>query len=48
MHGAHHLDEVSDKPLVIFANHLSYSDANVVEVILRNLAREARAVWPIA
>ena len=36
VHGAHHLDQVKDTPLVIFANHLSYSDANVVEVVLRN------------
>jgi 1-acyl-sn-glycerol-3-phosphate acyltransferase len=36
VYGADHLAEVSGKPLVIFANHLSYSDANVVEVILRN------------
>ena len=34
--GTHHLDEVRGAPLVIFANHLSYSDANVVEVILRS------------
>ncbi|MEO5740764.1 MAG: lysophospholipid acyltransferase family protein [Vicinamibacterales bacterium] len=34
--GIHHLDEVRNAPLVIFANHLSYSDANVVEVILRS------------
>jgi 1-acyl-sn-glycerol-3-phosphate acyltransferase len=34
--GTQHLDSVRDKPLVIFANHLSYSDANVVEVVLRN------------
>jgi 1-acyl-sn-glycerol-3-phosphate acyltransferase len=34
--GTHHLDAATDKPLVIFANHLSYSDANVVEVVLRN------------
>jgi 1-acyl-sn-glycerol-3-phosphate acyltransferase len=34
--GAHHLDGVRGRPLVIFANHLSYSDANVVEVLLRN------------
>ena len=34
--GSQHLDAVRDKPVVIFANHLSYSDANVVEVILRN------------
>ena len=36
VHGTHYLDAVRGKPLVIFANHLSYSDANVVEVILRN------------
>jgi 1-acyl-sn-glycerol-3-phosphate acyltransferase len=36
VHAAHHLADVTGKPLVIFANHLSYSDANVVEVILRN------------
>ncbi len=41
--GAHHLAEVAGKPLVIFANHLSYSDANVVEVILRNLGCEGGA-----
>src|SRR5688572_30166598 len=35
--GTHHLDEVKNTPLVIFANHLSYSDANVVEVLLRNV-----------
>jgi 1-acyl-sn-glycerol-3-phosphate acyltransferase len=35
--GAHQLDAVSGTPLVIFANHLSYSDANVVEVLLRTV-----------
>ena len=34
--GAHNLDSMKDTPLVIVANHLSYSDANVVEVVLRN------------
>lgn len=34
--GAEHLDALHSKPLVIFANHLSYSDANIVEVLLRN------------
>ena len=33
--GVHHLDAVRGRPLVIFANHLSYSDANVIEVLLR-------------
>jgi len=41
--GAHHLDAVADKPLVIFANHLSYSDANVVEVVLRNAGADSLA-----
>ena len=39
--GAHHLDAVKDKRLVIFGNHLSYSDANVVEIVLRS----AGASW---
>ena len=34
--GIHHLEAVHGHPLVIFANHLSYSDANVVDVLLRN------------
>jgi 1-acyl-sn-glycerol-3-phosphate acyltransferase len=34
---APHLDTVRGRPLVIFANHLSYSDANVIEVLLRNV-----------
>ena len=34
--GAQHLQLVQGRPLVIFANHLSYSDANVVDVLLRN------------
>jgi 1-acyl-sn-glycerol-3-phosphate acyltransferase len=33
--GADHLEAMTDTRLVIFANHLSYSDANVVEVVLR-------------
>ena len=34
--GAEHLDAVENKRVVIFANHLSYSDANVVEIVLRS------------
>jgi 1-acyl-sn-glycerol-3-phosphate acyltransferase len=41
--GAEHLEAVTDKPLVIFANHLSYSDANVVEVLLQTIGAEALA-----
>ena len=33
--GLEHLEAVRGKPLVIFANHLSYSDANAVEVLLQ-------------
>ena len=33
--GADNLEAMTDTRLVIFANHLSYSDANVVEVVLR-------------
>src|SRR5262245_56296475 len=32
--GAIHLDRVRDRPLIIVANHLSYSDANVIEFLL--------------
>jgi len=32
--GAGHLSAVAGKPLVIVANHLSYSDANAIEVLL--------------
>jgi len=32
--GAEHLQALAGKPLVILANHLSYSDANVLEVML--------------
>jgi 1-acyl-sn-glycerol-3-phosphate acyltransferase len=34
--GVHHLAAIRNRRLVIFANHLSYSDANVIEVLLRN------------
>jgi len=33
--GAEHVAAVEGKPVVIFANHLSYSDANLLEVLLR-------------
>jgi 1-acyl-sn-glycerol-3-phosphate acyltransferase len=33
--GADHLAAVADVPLVIVANHLSYADANVIEVLLQ-------------
>jgi 1-acyl-sn-glycerol-3-phosphate acyltransferase len=36
--GAEHLDTVADQPVVMFSNHLSYSDANVVDVVLEQVA----------
>jgi 1-acyl-sn-glycerol-3-phosphate acyltransferase len=36
--GAHHLAAVSAAPVVILANHLSYADANVVEVLLQRIS----------
>lgn len=33
--GLEHLSGVRQEPVVIFANHLSYSDANLLEVVLR-------------
>src|SRR5688572_19864904 len=32
--GAHHLATVAGAPVVIVSNHLSYADANVIEVLL--------------
>jgi 1-acyl-sn-glycerol-3-phosphate acyltransferase len=34
LHGMEHVRAVAGKPVVIFANHLSYADANLVEVLL--------------
>ena len=39
--GVHHLAEVAARPLVMFANHLSYSDANVVDVLLQQAGASA-------
>jgi 1-acyl-sn-glycerol-3-phosphate acyltransferase len=41
--GINHLDEVSATPVVMFANHLSYSDANVLDVVLQNAGASALA-----
>jgi 1-acyl-sn-glycerol-3-phosphate acyltransferase len=35
LRGAEHLHAIAGKPMVILANHLSYSDANVLEVMLQ-------------
>ena len=37
--GIAHLDTVRDKPVVIVCNHLSYSDANVIQVLLHERGR---------
>jgi len=34
LHGAAHVTAVAGSPVVIFSNHLSYSDANLLEVLL--------------
>ena len=41
--GAHYLAPLTTAPLVIVANHLSYSDANVVEVLLQRAGGAAIA-----
>jgi 1-acyl-sn-glycerol-3-phosphate acyltransferase len=41
--GIEHLDAVAGKPVVILANHLSYSDANVLEVLLHRAGGGALA-----
>ncbi len=41
--GAEHLTAVADQPLVIVANHLSYSDANVIEILLRRTGAKTLA-----
>jgi len=34
LHGAEHIETVAGRPVVIFANHLSYADANLIEILL--------------
>ena len=41
--GTDHLNAVSGKPVVIVANHLSYSDANLLEVLLHRAGDVGRA-----
>ena len=41
--GAEHLAAIADVPTVIFSNHLSYADANVVDVLLRRAGHDALA-----
>ena len=39
LHGAEHVDAVACAPVVIFSNHLSYSDANLLEVLLHRAGK---------
>jgi 1-acyl-sn-glycerol-3-phosphate acyltransferase len=39
LHGAEHVDAVAGAPVVIFSNHLSYSDANLLEVLLHRAGK---------
>jgi 1-acyl-sn-glycerol-3-phosphate acyltransferase len=39
--GLEHLEAVEGKPVVMFANHLSYSDANVLDVLLQRAGADA-------
>jgi 1-acyl-sn-glycerol-3-phosphate acyltransferase len=41
--GIEHLEAVAGKPVVIVANHLSYSDANLIEVLLHRAGARALA-----
>ena len=42
-HGGEHLERRRQSPIAVFANHLSYADANVVEVLLRRFGAAALA-----
>src|SRR4029077_8422764 len=42
-HGAEYFDHVAGQPVVIVANHLSYADANVVDVLLERSGGAALA-----
>jgi 1-acyl-sn-glycerol-3-phosphate acyltransferase len=42
--GTEHLDALAGQPVVIVANHLSYSDANLIEVLLARAGGAAEAL----
>jgi 1-acyl-sn-glycerol-3-phosphate acyltransferase len=44
LHGIEHVRAVAGKPVVIFANHLSYADANLVEVLLHRAGGDELAL----
>ena len=39
LRGAHHLTDLAGAPVVLCSNHLSYADANVIEVLLQRSGR---------
>jgi 1-acyl-sn-glycerol-3-phosphate acyltransferase len=41
--GIEHVDSVSGKPVAVFANHLSYADANLIEILLHRSGGDALA-----
>jgi len=41
VHGIEHLDEVAGQPVVVIANHLSYSDANLLEILFHRAGADA-------
>lgn len=41
--GLHHLDAVRGQPVVLIANHLSYADANLLEILLHRAGATADA-----
>jgi 1-acyl-sn-glycerol-3-phosphate acyltransferase len=43
LHGVEHIAAVAGAPVVLFANHLSYSDANLLEVLLHRSGESALA-----
>jgi 1-acyl-sn-glycerol-3-phosphate acyltransferase len=43
LHGAEHAQAVTGEPVLIFANHLSYSDANLLEILLQRAGAHALA-----
>jgi 1-acyl-sn-glycerol-3-phosphate acyltransferase len=43
LRGAHYLQRVAGAPIVLVANHLSYADANVIDVLLQRFGEGALA-----
>jgi 1-acyl-sn-glycerol-3-phosphate acyltransferase len=43
LQGLEHIQACEGRPVVIFANHLSYSDANLIEILLRSFGAQSLA-----